>query len=448
MFLPVIMIAIPAMLPAAEPLPNTWPGWRGPTSDGISIATGFPQTWSPDSNIAWKVEIEGRGHSSPVIWGDRVFVTTDIEGAVIPGAGAVKHKLEGQAYRHPDANGGDRKHTLKLLCFDANTGKRLWDRTAYEGRVFDDVTRFDTYASPTVVTDGKFVYTYFESQGLYKYDFAGELQWEMSLGGIATLGVGTGVSPVLAEGNIVILADQDEGENSFIAAVSARDGKIVWKTPRKNALTWTVPFVIEIEGRREIIVPSTEDVVAYDAANGKEIWKTEGLDSNVVHTPVVGHGMVYVSAGYPKKKVMAIRLAPREGESRIAWKYEKGAGYLPSPLLLGDFFYIVTDAGLVTCLDARTGEPQYEGKRFKQPSKFTSPLVAAGGMIFITSEDGDTHVVKAGPEFEVTADNSLDEPIYAGLAVVDGSIYVRAAKHLYCLRAASALHAVAPQGIR
>jgi outer membrane protein assembly factor BamB len=150
----------------------------------ISIATGFPQTWNPDHNVAWKVEIEGRGHSSPVVWGDRIFIPTDIEGAVIPGAGAVKHKLEGPAYRHPDANGGDRKQTLKLLCFDANTGKRLWDRTAYDGRVFDDVTRFDTYASPTVVTDGKFVYAYFESQGLFKYDFAGELQWKMSLGGI------------------------------------------------------------------------------------------------------------------------------------------------------------------------------------------------------------------------------------------------------------------------
>lgn len=422
---------------AAAAGPHDWPGWRGPNANGLSEDKGFPLSWNATSNIAWKVEVQGRGHSSPVIWGDRLFITTDIEGGKVPDAAAVKHKLEGQPFVHPEAAGADRKHTLKVLCYDTGTGKLLWDRVAYEGPAFDDVAKFNTYASPTVVTDGKYVYAYFESQGLYKYDFSGKLMWKMSLGGIATLGVGTGVSPVLAGDNVIILADQDEGANSFIAAVACADGKISWKTSRTNALTWTVPMVLPTRGGLQIIVPSTEDVVSYDAASGKQLWKAEGLDSNVVHSAVAGHGMVYVSAGYPKKKTLAIRLNPAEGESRIAWKYEKGTGYIPSPLLLGDYLYLMTDAGLVTCLDAHSGAVKYEGKRFKTPAKFTASPVAVEGVLLITSQDGDTHVLKAGPEFEVLADNALDEPVYAGLALSRQSIYIRSAKHLYCVRSLS-----------
>ena len=416
--------------------PNDWPGWRGPSADGHSTAKGFPRNWSPDSNIAWKVPVQGRGHSSPVIWGERLFITTDLEGDPIPASGAVKHNLEGQPFVHPDATGANRKHTLKLLCYDTGDGKLLWERIAYEGPAFDDVARFNTFASPTVVTDGTYVYAYFESQGLYKYGFDGKLIWKMSLGGIATLGVGTGVSPVLAGGNVVILADQDEGKNSFIAAVSSATGKIVWNTARTNALTWTVPVVTKIGETLQIIVPSTEDVVAYDAADGKQLWKAEGLESNVVHTAVVGHGMIYVSAGYPKKKTLAIRLQPAVGESRVAWKYEKGTGYIPSPLLIGDYLYLMTDAGLTTCLDAHTGIVKYEGKRFKQPAKFVSPPVVADGLMLITSQDGETHILKPGPEFEVLADNSIGEPVYAGLALSLQSIYIRSSTHLFCIRPA------------
>ena len=425
-----LFVAIGLLAAFVEGGPNDWPGWRGPTADGLSLAKGFPTSWSTSTNIAWKVPVEGRGHSSPVVWGDRLFVTTDIEGEPIPDAGAVKHVLEGQPFVHPDATGANRKHTLKLLCYDTREGKLLWDRVAYQGPAFDDVAKFNTYASPTVVTDGTRVYAYFESQGLYAFDFDGKLIWKTSLGGIATLGVGTGVSPVLAGDKVIILADQDEGKGSFIAAVSTSDGKIAWKTSRTNALTWTVPLIT----KAGIIVPSTEDVVAYDPSTGTALWKTEGLDSNVVHTAVAGHGMIYVSAGYPKKKTLAIRLNPAEGEPRVAWKYEKGTGYIPSPLLVGDYLYLMTDAGLVTCLDAHTGAVKYEGKRFKQAAKFMSPPVAADGMILITSQEGETHILKAGPEFEVLADNGIEEPVYAGLALSKQSIFIRSAKHLFCIR--------------
>jgi outer membrane protein assembly factor BamB len=416
--------------------PPDWPAWRGPSSNGISTLKNIPVAWSAANNIAWKTPVPGRGHSSPVVWGDRLFLTTDIEGEVLPDAKPVKHRLEGQDFVHPDSVGSNHRHTLKVLCFDGATGKQLWERTAFDGAVFDDIHKFNTYASPTPVTDGKYVYAYFESQGLYKYDVDGTLLWKMSLGGIATLGVGTGVSPVLFEDKILILADQDEGEGSFLAAVSTRDGKIVWKTKRKAALTWTTPVVVEAGKRTELIVVATEHVIAYDPRTGVEIWRAEGLDSNSVHTPVFGHGMVYVTGGYPKKRTLAIRLDPEAGADRVAWKYEKGTGYIPSPILYGDYLYILTDSGLLTCLDAQTGEPKYEGKRFPTPSKFTSAPVGFDGKLMITSNDGDTYVLKAGPVYELLGTNSLDEPVFASLAIAGDSVYIRSSKNLYRVRQA------------
>jgi outer membrane protein assembly factor BamB len=423
--------------------PGDWPGWRGPSSNGVSLLKDMPASWSARDNVVWATPIPGRGHSSPVVWGNRVFLTTDIEGDALPGAGPVKHRMDGQPFVHPDSIGGNRKHTLQVLCFDADNGKLLWQRTAYEGKVFDDIHKFNTYASPTPVTDGKFVYAYFESQGLYKYDFEGNLIWKMALGGIATLGVGTGGSPVLFENKILILADQDEGEGSFLAAISTEDGKIAWKTPRKAQVSWTTPVLIETAKQAELIVAATEHVVAYDPRTGAEIWSTEGLEGNAVHTPVFGHGMVYVSTGYPKRKTMAIRLGPEAKGDRVAWKYEKGTGYIPSPILYGNYLYLMTGAGLLTCLDSHTGEPKYEGKRFPAPAQFTSAPVAFDGKLLITSNEGDTYVVKAGPVHEILAANPLGEPVYASLALAGDSIYIRSAKALYRIRQAPA-KAVAP----
>jgi outer membrane protein assembly factor BamB len=413
--------------------PDDWPGWRGPGT-GVSESRGFPVSWSESQNIAWKTAVEGRGHSSPVVWGDRVFVTTDIQGDVIPGVEPVKHTLNGQPFVHPEATGGNRKHTLKLLCLDAKTGKLIWERTAYEGRVFDDVAKFSNYAVPTAVTDGKFVYAYFESQGLYKYDFDGKQIWKTSLGGIATLGVGTGVSPVLAGDKIVILADQDTGENSFIAAVSTKDGSIAWKTRREASITWTTPLVVNTGKRTQIVVPSEQSVIGYDAESGRELWKTEGMDGNTVHTPVTGHGMVFVSAGMQKKKTMAIRLEPSPGADRIAWRYERGTSYIPSPILYGDYLYLMSDAGLLTCLDAKTGVSKYEGKRVPKAARFMSPPVAFDGKLMITSQEGETFVIKAGPEYEILSAKSVGEPVYGSLALAGKSVYIRSTKHLICIR--------------
>jgi outer membrane protein assembly factor BamB len=183
-----------------------------------------------------------------------------------------------------------------------------------------------------------------------------------------------------------------------------------------------------------LITAGTENVIAYDPRSGKEIWKTEGLENNVVHTPVFGNGMVIVSSGYPGKKVIGLRLEPKAGEDRVAWRYAKGVGYITSPILYGDYLYLMTDSGLLTCLDARTGEVKYEAKRFPKPGQFSGAPVAIDGKLMITSRDGDTYVVKAGPVHEILGTNSLGENVFASLALAGDSIYIRAEKNLYRIR--------------
>jgi outer membrane protein assembly factor BamB len=416
---------------------DDWPGWRGPTANGISPLTNVPTTWSADRNIAWKTPLEGRGLSSPVVWGDRIFLTADVEGDPVEGAIPPKHRIRGAPFRHPDSMGMDHKHILKVLSFDAKTGKQLWERTAYNGTVYDEIHKFNSYASPTPVTDGKFVYAYFASEGLYKYDFDGNQVWKMSPGPISTEGLGAGVSPVLFEDKIIILADQDEGENSFMAAVSTSDGKIAWKIARHAQVSWTVPVILDVNGKPQMIVSGTENLIAYDPRTGKEIWRTDGVGGNSVHTPVFGHGMVYVSTGYPNKNVMAVRLNPAPGEERIAWTYKKGTGYIPNAILYGDYLYFMTDAGLLTCVDAVTGKVEYDSKRFPAPGQFAGAPVAFDGKLLITSQDGDTYVLKAGPVHEILGTNSLGEWVVASLAIAGDSIYIRSQKNLYRIRQAS-----------
>jgi outer membrane protein assembly factor BamB len=415
---------------------DDWPGWRGPTANGISTLKDVPATWSAERNVAWKTPVEGRGLSSPVVWGDRIFLTTDVEGEAVEGV-PPKHRIRGEPFRHPDSTGMNHKHILKLMSFDTKSGKQLWERTAYNGTVADEIHKFNTYASATTVTDGKFVYAYFDSQGLYKYDFDGNQVWKMSFGPIMAEGVGSGVSPVLFEDKVIILADQDEGEGSFLAAVSTRDGKIAWKVARKAQVSWTVPVIVEVNKQPQLIVSGTENLIAYDPRSGKEIWKTEGVGGNSVHTPVYGHGMVFVSTGYPSKNVMAVRLDPAAGEERIAWTYKKGTGYIPNTILYGDYLYFMTDAGLLTCVEAVTGKVEYESKRFPKPGQFAGAPVAFDGKLLITSQDGDTYVLKAGPVFEILGTNSLEEWVVASLGIAGDSIYIRSQKNLYRIRQAA-----------
>ena len=408
---------------------DNWPQWRGPRGQGVSEEKNLPLEWSSTKNIKWKTAVPGRGHSSPIVWGNRLFLTTSIEGAEIPGAAAVKHIINNQTVKLPDTTGAERSHTLKLICIDVETGKLLWERTVYEGRMFDDRQKANTYASSTPATDGRYVYAFFGSEGIYCYDFDGKEIWKASLGGIAKMGYGEGTSPVIFENLVIIQVDRELGQDSFITALDKTTGKQVWKTPRKNRASWSTPVLARGAKRVELIATGAESVVSYDPATGKELWHSEGLISHAIPTALLGDESVFVYAGSHDKRGYSVRL----GDSKIQWRYDKGTAYVASGVLYDGSIYLITDSGIMTSLDAATGQLRYEGGRLPVATTFFASPVAFDGKILITSQDGDTYVIAAGPKYEVLKTNSLGEPVYASPAISGGRIFIRGERNLYCI---------------
>lgn len=414
---------------------SNWPQWRGPGGLGISTEKSLPAEWSATRNLKWKTPIAGRGHSSPIVWGNKVFLTTAVEREVVPGAKAVKHMDGDKEFLHPDSVGADHKHTFQVICLNAETGKVVWTQTAFEGTPYDNRHRKSSFAASTPATDGNRVFAFFGTEGLYAYDMRGKLAWKADLGKLGTVGMGTGTSPILYEDLVIVQCDEENGEASFIVALDKKTGKEVWKTARKVQVSWSTPILVTTAKRTELITSGSEAVIAYDPATGKELWRHKGVESNAIPSPVANNEMVFISAGFPAKIAMALRLGASGDltESNVAWRYAKGTAYVPSPILYGDYLYLTTDRGILTCLDARTGEVKYEGGRVPIPATFTASPVAFDGKILLTSEDGDTFIVKAGPKHEILGTNSLGEPVYASPAIADKKIFVRGEKNLYCI---------------
>lgn len=421
---------------AAAAQSSNWPQWRGPERNGVSKDTGPPSEWA-EENILWKTLIRGRGHSSPVIWGDRMFLTTDIEGDVIPGAHEPEHIRGGETYRHPASESADRRHTLEVLALNVDTGELLWSQVAHDGRVFDNRHHRNTYASPSAVTDGEGVYVYFGSQGVFAYDFDGKQRWSVDLGNIATWGHGHGTSPLLYRDRLILQIDQDEGDGSFLVALNKNTGEQIWRTPRDTRINYSSPVLREADGKAELIATSYHEVMAYDPDSGEELWTSEGFLGNAVPTPIANGNTVFVASGYPDKLTKAIRLgAPGTASTpELLWEYKKGQGYVPSPLLYGDYLYLVSDKGILTCLDRETGKVVYEGGRLPIPTTVKASPVAWGDKILLGGEDGDFFVIQAGPEYRILSHNTVGEIIVASPAVVGDRLYIRGEQHVFAIGA-------------
>lgn len=432
------LVALASLAPSAAAGDN-WPQWRGPEGRGVASGTSYAAEWAPDKNIAWKIPVEGRGHSSPVVWGDHLFLTTAIKGEHVPGHTAPEHLDFNRkpGYLHPDSEAVDYRHALKVLAFDARTGKPLWEQTAYDGLMYDNRHRANTYASPTVATDGTLVFAFFEAAGVYAYDLKGKLAWKASVGNIAKAGLGPGTSPILWEDLLILQCDQEMGSGSAIIALDKATGKQVWRTERTTRRSWATPIVVNTGTRSELIASGAEMVAAYDPRTGKELWRAPGVQSHPIPSAVTGHGLVFLTAGSSAKRAMAIRPGG-DGDitdtDRIVWRYQKGTAYTASPVLLGDYLYLMSDGGIVTCLDAKTGALVYEGGRPPVAATFRSSLVAYGDRILQTSEEGDTFVIRAGPKHEVLHTNSIGEKVWASLGFANETIYIRGDKHLFAIR--------------
>ncbi len=419
----------------ASPLDN-WPQFRGPGGLGVADGAGIATSWSESENVLWKTPIEGIGHSSPVVWDDTIFLTTALEGEIIPGAIAPTHYIGGQVFKHPQAMGSDRSHVLEVLAIDRNSGEILWSDIAHEGRVYDDRHQGASYASATAVTDGELVYFYFGSEGVYAYDFDGNQVWGVDLGDFSYFGVGLGTSPVLHENVLILQIDDGGGEESFIVGLDKKTGDELWRTARAVEASWATPLLLDdVGGAPQLLAIGNQLLIAYDPLTGKELWQLDGLHNNAIHLPLWDGEMVYVTAGYPRSVIRAIR--PGRDAAEVVWEYRKGAAYVASNIVYDGYLYVTNDKGIITCLDAATGAVVYEGGRIPVPaSMLMSSLLVVDGKIMMSTPEGDTFLIATGPEFSVEEHNSLDEPILTTPAIVDGTIYVRGRNHLYAIGSA------------
>jgi outer membrane protein assembly factor BamB len=433
MILLLITLLSPYVLFAAE---DDWPRWRGPNNDGMARGD-VPLEWSENKNVAWRVAVPGRGFSSPVIWGDKIFLTT-----AIPTDGVPLPAEPEQERRGPGGGAGaGREHKFVVLCLSRETGKVLWERVAYVVTPHEGYhRRYGSFASNSPVTDGRYVYASFGSHGLYCYDLNGKLAWSKQFPPVRMrLQFGEGAPAVVDDESLYLKFDQEEG--SYMVALDKRTGKELWRVTRDEVSSWSPPLVVTHKGRKQVVVSATTKVCAYEPATGKIIWECSGLGTNVIPAPVIQGDVVYAMSGHRNPNLLAIRLG-REGNltgtDAIVWTNDRGNPYTASPVLHNDKLYFVTDSGMLTCLNARTGEAYYRQQRLPKPYNFKASPVGANGKLYLATEDGDVVVVKMGEKYEVLATNTLpDQTFIATPAIAGGSLYLRSQEALYCIRVAN-----------
>ena len=424
-----------ALLCTANISAEQWSQFRGPGATGVAEGANLPDTWSTTQNVKWKTVIPGHGWSSPIAWGDRIFVTS-----VIP-VGETEAPKKGLYF------GGERpapkvEHRWMVYAVDWNTGKILWEREAHRGLPQTSRHLKNTYASETPVTDGQRVYVSFGNLGLFAYDLSGTLLWAVPVAPMPTHnGWGTAASPVLHNGRLYIVNHNDQ--QSYLAALDARTGRMVWRADYREDTAWATPYIWEHAGRTEIITSATGRIRSHDL-EGKLLWQLGPMSSIVIPTPFSKFGLLYVTSGYvgdQVRPVYAIRpgaagdISLPKGDTSsasIAWSLPQGGPYNPSPIVYGDYYYTLFDRGFFTCHDARTGKEIYTKVRLDPTaSGFTASPWAYNGKLFAMSEDGTTYVIQAGPEFKVIGQNSLDEFTMASPAIHQDSLVIRTATTLY-----------------
>ena len=425
-----LLLLSPALLTAAE-----WPQWRGPDGMGHSTAKNLPLTWSETSNIAWKAELPGRGWSSPVIDGNQIWVTTAVETKATPEA--AKKRLEGKKPDQPLTLLDTVE--LRALCVDRDSGKLLHNVLLITKTEPQAVHELNSYASPSPVLDDGRLYCHFGTFGTACVDIkTSKLLWTNT-----TLEInhenGPGSTPIIYADKMIV--HLDGSDRQFIAALNKNTGKVAWKTDRSGEMrsnpqmkkSYGTPVVVKINGKDQIVSPASDWVYSYDPATGKELWKLSYgvLGFSVVPRPVVGNGFIYMSTGFMKPELLAIKY---EGvkEPRIEWRISKGSTNMPSPLLIGDEIYIVNDGGILLCANAHTGEEYY---RERLGGKFSSSPIYADGKLYVGSREGIMFVVQPGKQFKILAQNTMEGAIMATPAAVDGALFVRTDKGLFRLGA-------------
>jgi outer membrane protein assembly factor BamB len=420
-----------------------WPAFRGANAVGVADGTPTAVTWNiaTGENVAWKTAVPGVAVSSPIVWGDRVFISTAISSDPSQG---IRTGLYGDVEPVNDSS----KHTWRLIALDKKSGKVLWDQLAYEGVPKTKRHPKSSQASATPVTDGRHVIVSFGSQGLYAYDLEGKLLWKKDLG---TLNAGwffdpdyewgIGSSPIIYKNLVIVQCDIQR--NSFIAAFDTDTGKEAWRTSREEIPSWSTPTIFEADGKAELVTQATTFTRGYDPMTGKELWKYSGNSEIAIPTPIVGPGVVVITNGYRGvQPIFAIKpgatgdiTLPKDTTKNgfVSWSTTRGGPYIPTPVIYHDQLYVLLNNGVLAAYKVATGEQVYQ-KRIGSGGSFSASPVVADGKIYCSSEDGDVYVIKAGPEYEELGKNSIGEVLMATPAVSDGLIIFRGLKTVYAIK--------------
>jgi outer membrane protein assembly factor BamB len=413
-----------------------WPQWRGPDSTGVAVNASPPIQWSDTENVRWKTALPGRGHSTPIIWGDHVFVTTAIP---------VGQPFAPRRSNRPGAHDNlpvTRAHRFAVIAIDRKNGNILWEKSLHESIPREGGHATASLASASPVTDGKNVYAYFGSHGLYCLNFAGDIVWQKQFGKMHTKhGHGEGTSPALHERFLVI--NWDHEEQSFLAVLDKTTGQEIWRRDRQEVTSWATPLIVEVDGAEvdgamQTIVCGTDRVRGYDLESGEVVWECGGMSANIVATPVAAAGMVYVASSYEKRVLMAIRLKGARGDitatNHVVWSRTRGTPYVPSPLLYhGSLYFLTHYQNVLTRVNAQTGENAPGSIRLGDLGNIYASPVGAAGHVFLTDLHGTTQVITNGEVPRTVAVNRLGESVNASAAIVSSEIFLRGDQHLYCI---------------
>jgi outer membrane protein assembly factor BamB len=415
-YLRVLLVASCCVSPA---LADNWGHWRGPTGNGIALNAEPPTEWSDAKNVKWKVEIPGLGSSSPVIWDEKVFITS-----AVPAAGS-------------DASSPLPKLDFKLLCYDRATGKLLWEQTSVTATPHQETHSTNGFASASPCTDGQHIYAHFGSRGLYCYTMDGKLVWKRDdFGKMNTRNsFGEGSSPTI-EGPMILVPWDHDGP-SALYALDKLTGKTIWKTDRDEPTCWATPLVVDAGGKKQVVMNGQNRARAYDLETGRELWSCAGQTERPVASAVAGEGLVFVTSGYRGSFLGAFRLDGKgdlQGSKSVAWTMKNDTPDIASPLLSENRLYFhKAKTGQLSCVDAKSGKPYYVASRLPELDTIYASPVGGGGFIFLTARNGVTVVIEDSTELKVVATNNVGETVDATPAIAGKELFIRGEKHLFCV---------------
>lgn len=441
------LVALGSLLPSSHALQDDhWPQWRGPFTTGVARGDA-PATWSDDQNVAWKLELPGLGVSTPIIWGDRIYLTTAIP-TDLDAKAAAEQEAEQRRQREREQGGGRRRggftpaatieHSFEVICLDRRTGEIVWNEVATVATPHEGHHRtYGSFASASAVTDGEQLYVSFGSQGLFAYDMQGELLWEHELGAKLAMrnAFGEGHTPVIAGDALVMVCDQEE--DSFLFALDRATGKQLWRKQRDEPSAWATPLVTVVGDSQQLVTSATNRVRGYEAGTGELIWECGGLGLNAIPSVMRFEDNVLVMSGYRDPQLLSIRLGGEgdlTGTDAVSWQSSKGTAYTASAVLHDGNYYTVGDRGFISCFDAASGEPHYLEQRLPRGSTLKASPVAAGEYLYVPTEAGEVHLIVLGDELEVAHTNTLTGQVFiASPAVADGELFLRSTTHLFCI---------------